>query len=395
MWHWAGTDNSWLQGMSIPISGRSFAALRACFASARSSTMMLGAYCARLAICALPDENPHRQASQYQGPDALDSILNYPTYNALVSAFAIPGPQNMSALMDKISQSQKMFKVSKVPQILSRRSTTFSQDTTLLGNFLEDQDVPRWGNLSVDPQSLYNAMVYSWMADGWVISIVINRRTSLMASDSIPIMYYGQEQGFTGNSDPYNREPLWPSGYANTTTYQLAAKLNQVAYYYCVVPTSVLISCVGRSSGTSSSTARATGRRHRWRCSRRASTVSVFGRATSSRSSRTLVLPCVNMSRSYRCDADGARCSSLRTLALPCTPLGPRLPPQLSESRPSRRACTALTADYTLYQHHLMPEVRGREQRHNLRGVHPGRSAGGVHAGPAAELVRRVWVHGT
>lgn len=40
------------------------------------------------------------------------------------------------------------------------------QDPTLLGNFLEDQDVPRWGNLSVDPQSLYNAMVYSWMSDG-------------------------------------------------------------------------------------------------------------------------------------------------------------------------------------------------------------------------------------
>ncbi|EPT01849.1 hypothetical protein FOMPIDRAFT_162705 [Fomitopsis schrenkii] len=132
------------------------------------------------------------QASQFQGPDALDSILNYPTYNALVSAFAIPGAQNMSALTEKITQSQKSFK-----------------DPTLLGNFLEDQDVPRWGNLSVDPQSLYNAMVYSWMSDG------------------IPIMYYGQEQGFHGNGDPYNREPLWPSGYANTTTYQLAAKLNQ------------------------------------------------------------------------------------------------------------------------------------------------------------------------
>lgn len=62
----------------------------------------------------MSDENIHRQASQFQGPDALDSILNYPTYNALVSAFAIPGAQNMSALTEKITQSQKSFKVSEL-----------------------------------------------------------------------------------------------------------------------------------------------------------------------------------------------------------------------------------------------------------------------------------------
>lgn len=64
-------------------------------------------------------------------------------------------------------------------------------------------------------------------------------------SDGIPIVYYGQEQGFHGNGDPvgtfsppslvatlnyekYNREPLWTSGYANTTTYELITSLNQV-----------------------------------------------------------------------------------------------------------------------------------------------------------------------
>ena len=34
----------------------------------------------------------------------MDSILNYPIYNALVSAFAIPGTQNMSALVDIVGQ---------------------------------------------------------------------------------------------------------------------------------------------------------------------------------------------------------------------------------------------------------------------------------------------------
>ncbi|KAH9946352.1 alpha-amylase [Epithele typhae] len=136
------------------------------------------------------------QALQYQGTQALDSILNYPLYNALVSAFTIPGPQNMSALVDIVGQIKKK-----------------STDTTVLGNFLEDQDVPRWANMSVDPQSMWNAMIFSFLSDG------------------IPIVYYGQEQGFQGNADPqvlYNREPLWPSTYANTTSYNLISKLNRL-----------------------------------------------------------------------------------------------------------------------------------------------------------------------
>ena len=45
-------------------------------------------------------------------------------------------------------------------------------------------------------------------------------------TDGIPIVYYGQEQGMHGNSDPYNREALWPSGYQNTTAVRLITKLN-------------------------------------------------------------------------------------------------------------------------------------------------------------------------
>jgi len=131
--------------------------------------------------------------AEWQGPEAMDSVLNYPTYTALVDAFTIPGPGNISALVDTISQSKTLF-----------------HDPTVLGNFLEDQDVPRWSNLSVDPQSKYNAMVYNFMSDG------------------IPIVYYGQEQGFSGNADPWNREPMWPSGYANTTTYTLMTNLNKL-----------------------------------------------------------------------------------------------------------------------------------------------------------------------
>jgi len=129
----------------------------------------------------------------FQGSQGLDSVLNYPMYSALTSGFAIPGPQNMSAVVDIFQQSQRSFK-----------------DVGVLGNFLENQDLPRWQNLSVDPQSLYNAMVINFMTDG------------------IPIVYYGQEQGFSGQSDPFNREPLWPSSYAKTTAYNYTTTLNKL-----------------------------------------------------------------------------------------------------------------------------------------------------------------------
>lgn len=47
----------------------------------------------------------------FQGPNALDSVLNYPMYNALVNAFAIPGQQNTSALADTIALSKQKFTV--------------------------------------------------------------------------------------------------------------------------------------------------------------------------------------------------------------------------------------------------------------------------------------------
>lgn len=47
-------------------------------------------------------------------------------------------------------------------------------------------------------------------------------------TDGIPIVYYGQEQLFSGGVDPYNREALWPSEYANTTAYQLITRLNKL-----------------------------------------------------------------------------------------------------------------------------------------------------------------------
>lgn len=90
------------------------------------------------------------QAASYQSDKELDSILNYPMYTALVDAFSIPGPQNSSAITATLDAYKTKFK-----------------DPGLLGNFLENQDLPRWANISVDPQSMYNAMVFNFMSDGY------------------------------------------------------------------------------------------------------------------------------------------------------------------------------------------------------------------------------------
>jgi len=133
-------------------------------------------------------------ASSYQ--QNMDAVLNYPLYDAIVQAFSIPGPANMSGLGAVMGQIQNSFK-----------------DTTVLGNFLENQDVSRWHSLSVDPQSLYNAMILTFMSDG------------------IPIVYYGQEQGLDGAADPDNRGPLWTTEYRQTTAYNLTKTLNKLRNY--------------------------------------------------------------------------------------------------------------------------------------------------------------------
>ena len=58
-------------------------------------------------------------------------------YSALVDAFAIPGKQDILVVTDMIEKSQSLY-----------------TDPTVLGNFIENHDLPRWASFSVDPQSL-------------------------------------------------------------------------------------------------------------------------------------------------------------------------------------------------------------------------------------------------
>lgn len=53
--------------------------------------------------------------------------------------------------------------------------------------------------------------------------------TFIFLSDGIPIVYAGQEQHYSGGSDPANREATWLSGYSTSATlYTWIATTNQI-----------------------------------------------------------------------------------------------------------------------------------------------------------------------
>jgi alpha-amylase len=84
-------------------------------------------------------------------------------------------------------------------------------DPSVLGTFTECHDVPRMAYYTSDLHLLKNVNVWNILFDG------------------IPIVYQGQEQRFRGNSDPYNREALWLSGFpTNATLYVLIKFLNRM-----------------------------------------------------------------------------------------------------------------------------------------------------------------------
>jgi alpha-amylase len=68
----------------------------------------------RFVQCQIHQGNDQRDccyslASSYQ--QAMDSVLNYPLYDAIVQGFTIPGPGNLSNVSAVMGQIQTSFKV--------------------------------------------------------------------------------------------------------------------------------------------------------------------------------------------------------------------------------------------------------------------------------------------
>lgn len=101
----------------------------------------------------------------------MDNVLDYTTFYPLVRAFT-NSSGSMSDLASQYKDNQAAFK-----------NGLFSA-----GSFLENHDNPRFQSISTDSGLVRNAVTWPFINDG------------------IPILYYGQEQGYTGGNDPANRE---------------------------------------------------------------------------------------------------------------------------------------------------------------------------------------------
>ena len=109
---------------------------------------------------------------------SLTSVFHYPLYYAIINSFAYK--MSFQTLSNALIASKAAFSSSKINS---------------LGIFVENHDVPRFLYLRNDIQASKNAILFVCTTAG------------------IPIVYYGQDQGYHGGSSDYaNREPLWISG---------------------------------------------------------------------------------------------------------------------------------------------------------------------------------------
>ncbi|KAI4166473.1 MAG: hypothetical protein LQ343_008025 [Gyalolechia ehrenbergii] len=125
--------------------------------------------------------------------EELDGVLNYPLYYRLIEAFRDTNG-NMTSLSLTMTAIQES-----------------CQDSTLLGTFSENHDNPRFLSHTTDMHLNMNVIAFTLLAGG------------------IPIIYQGQEQGFSGADNPSNREALWTSSYSTQSTlYRFIASINQI-----------------------------------------------------------------------------------------------------------------------------------------------------------------------
>lgn len=144
--------------------------------------------------------------------EQLDGVLNYPLYYPMIRAFK-SNKGSMSSLSSAISTVQKS-----------------CRDPTLLGTFSENHDNPRFLSHTDDSHLNMNVIAFTILAGG------------------VPIIYQGQEQGFSGGNEPSNREAMWTSTFSTKSAlYTLIASLNQIRNHkvfstpsYLTSPTSVI-----------------------------------------------------------------------------------------------------------------------------------------------------------
>ncbi|KPI36142.1 Alpha-amylase A type-1/2 [Cyphellophora attinorum] len=143
------------------------------------------------------------------GVYAIGEVLNgAPPYLAEYAKL-MPGLLNYAmyyALQDFFLQKSGASRIVEMHDWIS----SIFPDPAALGTFVDNHDQMRWLAQRDDVAVLKNVLAYVILARG------------------IPIVYYGTEQGFSGASDPFNREDLWRSGFnTEADLYQTIARLSE------------------------------------------------------------------------------------------------------------------------------------------------------------------------
>ncbi|KAJ7611504.1 alpha-amylase [Mycena polygramma] len=128
-------------------------------------------------------------AASYLG--AVDGVFDYPAWYCLTAAFASPNG-DLAALAASPALA------SLASSSSASTSSSGGSSAPVTAAFLENHDQPRFPSFTSDVALQRNAMAWVFVGDG------------------IPVLYYGQEQGYQGGGDPYNREALWLSAYETT-----------------------------------------------------------------------------------------------------------------------------------------------------------------------------------
>jgi len=123
--------------------------------------------------------------------EVMDSALNYPVYWTLTRAFSSTNGsmEDFAAEIGSVKNGCK--------------------DSTVLGSFSENHDVPTFPSYTEDLALAMNVVSYTMLADG------------------VPIIYEGQEQHLNGGDNPSNREAIWLSEFNQTSPlYPFITSLN-------------------------------------------------------------------------------------------------------------------------------------------------------------------------
>jgi len=126
--------------------------------------------------------------ASYQGP--LESILNYALYAALRDTFQQGKPMN-------------------VIENYFNDAVVAWPDITVLGNFINNHDNPRFLSNSTNVQAFKASLAFT------------------LSTVGIPMVYYGDEQAFKGGMDPANREALWTDMNADSDIYGFLRTINK------------------------------------------------------------------------------------------------------------------------------------------------------------------------